>query len=316
MQWMMRDVRGFFHAWLLLLATALVACAGGQSAKPESALDALRREAAESDDSQLAARWLLEELIAPGGDAKRAQKARKHLDALKSDGMLAHFARGLDDSLHGRMRTAPDHYLLAARAARTSSDARAPYLAWFAIRQALVYRAVAPELWKRSKPFVEEAIRDPKQLGWRARSELVEWWSEEAYAEANKDVEELAAAHFGCAPRLRIAGPFGRGVARDALKHFAAERPGAWPSHWPAEAGLTQAPRILKIEQEGCLASVEEPANDGIFYAETYFELPRAREVLLAAQGALAIWVDDRLVLERDPREWGVWPRFGSQLRL
>jgi tetratricopeptide (TPR) repeat protein len=299
-----------------MIAALLVSCGARQGTEPESALDVLRREADDSDDGELLAGWLLEELMAPGGDVKRAQTARKQLDAAKARGMLAHLARALDDSLHGRMLRVSDEFLLAARAARTSSDARAPYVGWFAIRQALVHRSATPELWKRSKQFIEEAMRDPRQLGWRARSELVEWWSEEAYAEAAGDVEQLAAHHFGCAAHLRLAGPFGRGVARDALQSFAAERPGPWPAHFPAEPGLTQAPRILEIEQKGCMARVEEPTNDGIFYAETYIELPEERELLLAAQGALAIWVDDRQVLSRDPREWGVWPRFGAQLRL
>ena len=35
----------------------------------------------------------------------------------------------------------------------------------------------------------------------------------------------------------------------------------------------------------------------------------------MAAQGALAVWVDDKPVLERDLRKWGVWQQFGARSR-
>ncbi len=40
------------------------------------------------------------------------------------------------------------------------------------------------------------------------------------------------------------------------------------------------------------------------------------RELIIAVQGATAVWVDHTLALERDPRAWGVWPHFGARLRL
>ena len=36
----------------------------------------------------------------------------------------------------------------------------------------------------------------------------------------------------------------------------------------------------------------------------------------LTAAGALADWFEQVVVLDRDPRQWGVWGRFGVQLRL
>ena len=53
-----------------------------------------------------------------------------------------------------------------------------------------------------------------------------------------------------------------------------------------------------------------------MFYAETFIDLSADHEVLLAVQGALSVWVDDYLVLERDPRMWGEWARYGVQLWL
>jgi tetratricopeptide (TPR) repeat protein len=54
----------------------------------------------------------------------------------------------------------------------------------------------------------------------------------------------------------------------------------------------------------------------GIYYAETFFELPVETEVLLAVQGAYGIWVDDARVLERDLRQWGSWGHFGAKMTL
>jgi len=304
-------------AWFGLFG-ALVSLGCARRA-PDHAIDAvleLRREGPATTRADVAGRWLLSELISPGGAAEAARRARAKLDALGGGDMLAHLARGIDDSMHGRMRTASDHYLRAAQAARTSSDSRAPFVAWFTTRQALQLKNYAPGLWKRWKPFVEQAMREPRNLGWRARGELVEWWSDEAYAEAARDVDKLAIGHFGCLQELRLAGPFGRGAGRDSYRKFAAELPGPWPERWQPEAGIGEQPHILKSEQTGCVVSSDEPVSAGIFYAETFIELPEARQLILAVQGALAIWVDDRLVLERDPRKWGVWPRFGALLEL
>lgn len=300
----------------LTLASALSSCGANRGAHARSALDELRRSASDSSNPELVGQWLALELIAEGGQAPRAAEARKRLDAIGRGAMLANLARGIDDAAHGRMRSAPDYFLRSAEAARTSTDPRAPMIAWFAIRQALAQQDSAPDLWKRWKPFVEKSMREPQNLGWRARSELVEWWSDEAYAEATKDVDKLAAEHFGCVNALRLAGPFGHGAGRDASRHFPAEAPGPWPMHWPIEEGMGEAPRVLKTKQAGCLVSSDEPVNSGVFYVESFLELPQERDVIVAIQGALAVWIDDRQVLERDPRDWGVWPKFGARMKL
>src|SRR5690606_7467854 len=37
---------------------------------------------------------------------------------------------------------------------------------------------------------------------------------------------------------------------------------------------------------------------------------------ILAVSGAWRVWVDDRQVLDRDVRTWGIWPRYGVALEL
>jgi tetratricopeptide (TPR) repeat protein len=76
------------------------------------------------------------------------------------------------------------------------------------------------------------------------------------------------------------------------------------------------APHVLKSEQHRCLVASNERAEDGVYYVESFVTTPAAREVILAVQGALKVWVNDAPVLERDLRAWGVWQRFGARVRL
>jgi len=302
---------------LALLALTSVSCGGTRGAgSAQPALSSLRDKGQSSRDPEVVARWLLGELISPGGDAKQAARARKRLDQLGGKGMLAELARGLDDSTHGRLRSAPDHFLGATQAARVSKDPRAPFIAWFAAHKAMVLRDNAPDLYKRWKPFVADAMKAPLGMGWRARGELVDWWANEAYEAAKKNVEDLSAEQFGCVKHLRLAGPFGRGATPDSHRHFAAEKPGPWPTQWDPEPGIGHAPHVLHTKRHGCYVGTDEPVTGGIFYAETYVDLPSAQELMLSAQGMLAMWVDDQLVVDRDPRVWGNWPHFGTQLWL
>ena len=305
---------------LVLAALVAVMAAGcnrqGGARSAESGLKELRRVGPATSDARTAGRWLVAELVSPGGDARIAIDARKRLDEIGGGGMIAHFARGVDDSLHGRLRTAPDHYLHAVRAARDSDDPRAPFIAWFAADEALALRYNSPKIWQRWQRFVEESIRDPRHMGWRARGALVEWWADEAYDKATQDVEDLAAVKYGCAKNVRLAGPFGRSAPADVLRSFPAEAPGPWPYRWPAEPGIARAPKILKTTRHGCTTDADEFTGSGVFYGETFLELEKPQRILLAAQGALAVFVDDTRVLHRDSRKWGIWPDYGVLIDL
>ena len=96
----------------------------------------------------------------------------------------------------------------------------APLAGWYASNRILRLRNASQYLWKDAKPFVLAAMDDPGSLGWRARGELVEWWAREAYREAAKNLlDDLSKAH-GCRSEVRMAGPFGRGVAADRYRSF------------------------------------------------------------------------------------------------
>ncbi|HEX7669075.1 MAG TPA: hypothetical protein VF395_05815, partial [Polyangiaceae bacterium] len=297
-------------------AVSLSACASPARPPREPAVTELRNESAKLTDPEQAGTWLLREMLSPGGDAASALRARARLDALGTGEMNAALARGLDDALHGRLAAAAGHYLEAVRAARESGDARAPLVAWFSANRAVSLSHDAPDLWKRWKPFVERAIADPRAIGWRARGELVEWSIDQAWTEGGTDMDRRAVELYGCLSNTRIAGPFGRGAAIDATRQFPPEDAGPWPYRWDPDPGVSRAPRVLAVEAHSCAIQSQEKIGEGIFYAEAYFDLGDARDVLVAVQGALAVRVDDALVLSRDIRDWGVWPKFGVSLHL
>jgi tetratricopeptide (TPR) repeat protein len=300
--------------FLLLLVLCLSCASRGPGANGSEALE-LRKQAAGSRDQKLVARWLLSELISPQGNAEQALRARAALGA-QGGGMLAHLARGIDDAVHGKLKGAADHYLRAVQAAREENDPNAALVAWFASQQASLFRHSDQKLFERWRPFVREALDDPRHIGWRARAELADLWQEEAWSQAEKDVVEKGARLHGCAENARLVGPFGRNAARDTMRSFPPEKPGPWPARFSPEPGMGEPPRIVESERDGCYVSVKEASGAGIYYVETFFDLPKQTDVLVAIQGAYALWMDDHLVLSRDLREWGSWPRFAAALRL
>ena len=68
----------------LLVATCIawtLGC-GSHSKTPATAIDEIRKDAAQSDKPATVERWVLGELLAPGGSAAGVQKARERLDKI------------------------------------------------------------------------------------------------------------------------------------------------------------------------------------------------------------------------------------------
>ena len=302
----------FFGTTCSMLA---LSCAN-RTGPVHSALDELRKKASVSSDAAVVENWFFSELLEPGGSPQGVKKARARLDLLNDSSMRASLARGIDEALHGQLRAAPEHYLQAAKAARTSEDPGAPLLAWYAVHAALDLRRHDPDLYKHWTQWVALALSEPLHLGWRARGELVDWWSREAKSAGESHVDDRAADAFGCVQQLRIAGPFGHGAGRDITQHYPAESFGPWPERWAAESGIGTVPQVLQTERHGCLVEPKSYVPQGVFYSEAYVNLRSDRELIIAVQGATAVWVDHALALERDPRDWGVWPHFGARVRL
>jgi tetratricopeptide (TPR) repeat protein len=307
---------------LLALAGGPAACRGASSPSPQAQLTQLRAEGSTSTSAEAVGRWALAEMLAPGGDARQATAARARLDTLDPGrrGMYADIARAIYDEAHGAPRPATEAYvatLVAAQSAQDDPDAA--LVSWYATHHLLSLRGSVTGLFASHRAELEALIASPGSLGWRALAELVDWSGAEDYdaAESTGDAYDLAATKkLGCVPHLMLAGPFGRGSAPDRRRSFGAERPGPWPPSWPAEAVRGTAPHVLKVEQHRCYGGSTEDVGDGVFYAQTFFTSKDRADVLVAVQGALALWIDDTLVLERDLRQWGVWQRFGTVVRV
>jgi tetratricopeptide (TPR) repeat protein len=303
----------------LALAVGLalsMSCGGARPIAQSPNVEAARATGQRSNDGEVVGEWLLRELISPGGQAEQAKNARKRLESVPHGGMLASLAMALDDGAHGRTSTAAYEYVEAIKAARSSTDPRAPIVAWFATNHVLTFAPNTKGLWEKVGGAIEETIAHPGHIGWRARGELVEWWTDEARASARRNLAELAAEKHGCLKGLRLAGPFGHGASGDRRRVFDAELPGPWPQRWQPDRGIHMAPHVLRTEQNGCHMRSTEMLPEAVFYVESFVDLPADREVLLAVQGAYRVSVDDVVVLERDTRVWGVWTKFGVRLRL
>jgi cellulose synthase operon protein C len=308
-----RSIRRLANALCLSFVTgSAVSCgASTPSGQPATAAD-FRDEARDSDDPEQSSRWLLGELLAPGGKSDGVKQARKRLEELGGKGGLAHLARGLDDEFHGRLLKASDHYLAAAKELRSSASQDADLLAQFAVHKARSLRSNTQGLWDRWQPWVHEAIKSPGHLGWRTRDELVQWWLEEAWTSATSDVESLAVKNLGCMSKVRIAGPFGIGARSDALLSFPPEDLGVWPERFPADEHVGRVPKVLEVSSTGCTVEVEEASADGVHYAEAEFEVKEHTRAVLVVANALKVWVDGALVLDRDLLEWGSWTKIAA----
>ncbi len=312
-----KTLRRWVLAGTVTLSAVFSGCAGTNKSEAQSAtLTEARKLGETSSNGDVVSVWLLEEMLAPGSDAKRVAKARARLDELEAKGMWAHLARGIDDGAHGRLKSAPEHYLKAMQAARESTDPFAPLVAWFAAEHAVALKHNADNLYDRWNSWVAEAIAEPKQLGFRARTSLVEWDLREQHAAARENVEELAVKQLGCVLSIRMAGPFGNGAAADQVLDFPPDTQTDWPVTWPADAIAGHRPEVLEVEQEGCLASAKEVGQRGIFYAQADIELTETTDLLLSMSQALEVRVNGELVQQRSVTEWGSWTKAGVTFRL
>jgi hypothetical protein len=301
-----------------LLGAALLRCGTGVARSPAWAPLAEQRASGHgSGDGEMVGRWALSELLAPGGDIREAETARKRLDLVAHDGMWGSTARALIDESHGDPQSAAESYVVALAGSSLSPDPQAPLIGWFAARHLLGLRGSVADLFAKHRSTLEALLARPGSLGWRAVAELEEWRAVEVYDKAERtgdayDTEVQSRA--GCARAVRLAGPFGHGGAPDRKRSFPAEGPAPWPAAWDPDPMRGSVPHLLSVAQHRCLGVADEQVQDGVFYAETFFVTRGDRELVVAVQGAVALWIDDALVLSRDIAEWGSWQRFGAHV--
>ncbi len=301
-----------------IILAILAACGPAPQANTVINLEELRSAAKGSSDGETVGRWLLDEMLAPGGTAKGATEAHARLAKTTSKGLYASLAGALHDEVHGEPQKAAAGYVAALVFAKSSEDAAAPLAAWFASHHLVGLRGSVANLWQQNKHTILPLISSPGHIGWRSLAELHEWSTAEALitAEVTGDAyDALVTSRMGCARNLRIAGPFGKNTAPDRRRSFPAEL-APWPPSWPEDPLRGSVPHVLKTERHQCVTATTEKTEDGIFYVETYFDIPKERDLLIAAQGSIATWIDDMMIGERDLRDWGVWQRFGGSVRV
>ncbi len=319
----MKSGNRFGRAGLALALGAALGCGAALPPRGPTSLGDLRSSARSSTDGAVVGRWALAEGLAPGGNAEQAALARKRLEVLAKgparEAMWAALARAVLDDEHGDPGSASEAYVSALTAAVADPDPQAPLVAWFAVRHLLGLRGSVAELFVRHRAAFDGLLARPGHVGWRAVAELEEWRAGEVYASAEQTsfgYDDEVTRRMGCAHGVRIAGPFGHGGAPDPLRSFAAEQPAPWPPSWPADPMRGSVPRVLSVTQTRCLAAADEQVQDGVFYVESFFSTREDRELIVAVQGAVAVWVDGAPVLVRGPSDWGSWQRFGAHLLL
>ncbi len=275
----------------------------------------VRAHARGSTDPETLGRWLLAEMFAPGGGPAGAREARSRIEQAGARGVEASLAAGIFDETHGEPQKAALAYVDAIDFAR-SGGTYAALSAWFAANHLQGLRGAIPNLWERERRRVFDLVAHPGRMGWRALAELNDWVNaQESAAPPSEDSEEALISRVGCAPNVRVAGPFGHGVAADRRIHFAAES-APWPAAWDKDSVRGTVPRVLRTERHRCTTASAEPTQEGVFYAETFFHAKTDLDAIIAVQGALEVRVDDVAVLERDLGEWGIWQRFGVAVHV
>ncbi|HEY6459576.1 MAG TPA: tetratricopeptide repeat protein, partial [Polyangiaceae bacterium] len=304
----------------LVTAVAATGCGASMTANVGAPTIAdLRSSGHASSDGEVVGRWALAELLAPGGTAQEAERARKRLEEVRHDGMWSGLARAMADEAHGDPRAAADGYLASLKATVESPDDRAPLVGWFDVRHLLAIRGSVTDLFQAHRAAFEGVLARPGHAGWRAVAELEDWRAVEVYDKAERTGDAYDAEvvkRMGCAKGLRLAGPFGHGSAADRGRWFPAARTAPWPVAWAPDAMRGSVPHVLTTTQSRCLAAADEQVQDGVFYAETFFTTHGERDLVVAVQGAVKVWVDDEPVLARGVEDWGSWQRFGVQVRV
>jgi tetratricopeptide (TPR) repeat protein len=317
---MLRSFRSLTCAFCFSLAAPLVVGCSKGAESAEVSWDDLRQDAQKSESHEEVASWLVAELLRPGGSVEQSTKARKRLDEIGAQGVLPSLARGLDSLGHGQSKRAAEEFFDALFAAKEWDDPRAPLYAWFAATRVQQLSGLVRDFGPRHRKQIAALLKEPGHIGFRAYATVVELWADDAFTEAESDVDAKLAQKLGCVSDISLAGPFGTESTSDILRSFPAERAGVWPEIFPTEAGQTSTPtstpRRLKTDRIGCDVITDESTSQGVFYAQTFLELDEPKELILSASGSTALWVNDSLVLERDVRVWGIWPKFGVALQL
>ena len=296
-------------AHYVAVATFVAGTAGctKATATAQTALSALRADAAKSGEEQALGNWLTAELFSPGGSAKEAKRAANLLRAALKTSAAAdartYLALAMFDEFHGRPGDAGTWFFEALKASRSSGGLHAALFAEYAAARAITLEAQGEvdieEAWLRG------ALEDPGAVGWGARMRLSDAWVRKRREIDPSAAREETVSSVGCATEFRIAGPFGIGSRADILRDFPAQAPEAWPQSWPPARDGAETPRVLETERTSCRSAARDHVAGGVFYAETFVTVEEEQDFIFVPD-ASAAWINGIQLFERDPKQWGV----------
>ena len=304
--------------WRLLVGLA-VSCGGARPSAVAPDVEAARAAGQQSNDGEVVGRWLLVSSFPP---ADRPVRPRRRARGWNRCRMPACSHRWRGPSTTARTGAPQRGVRLRRRGqgrARSSADPRAPLVAWFSTNHLLSLAPNATGLWgkARARAWRTRSLH-PGGIGWRARGELVDWWSargvrlgQERRAPTPRPRSTAASATSGSRARSATAR------RRDRRRAFDAERPARGRSVAARRAASTcPAPAQDRAARLPRADAPKRCTGAGVFYAETFVDLPADRDVVVAVQGAYRVSVDDVVVLERDTRVWAYGPSSACAMRL
>ena len=305
----MRPLRSFelFLSTLALATATSIVPACGIEAPPRTPLQQARDDANDGS-ADAVGRWLLAEMLAPGGSAKGAKDARAKLDAATGPGLDAKLAKAIDDDVHGHGGKAFDDWLDVLRAARESSASNAPLITLVAVDGATQVASLVPRAHRlEALTSLAPLVSGPSGgLGWRGAASIARLAAiAQEWGKSTTEREAIRRKAVGCVAALRIAGPFEAAPGDDDTSPLEGERPGIWPSVFEGRPNALERPRVLKTEHTGCTFAATGATGDGVYLAETFIELDHASEVVMIPNDATRVTVDDVVVHTHDATAWG-----------
>jgi tetratricopeptide (TPR) repeat protein len=289
-----------------ILCCAALGCVGTPAHPHEPSLATLQRTAAARPHDLKAQRDLaFGELLAPGGDAKRAEAALVNARRLAPPQADVMFGQGMLMDMHGHPEAALDAYLdtieLAARDNRPDGQALIEAASYAVIGQSGLVKGYVDRVSERVLPLLETP-----RLSLAARAALSDVMIPLTLRRGDPAASARIAEHLGCVKQLRVAGPFG---PRELL---------GFDSGWPVDVhqpllpsydlGPGRGTRPTRLSQaQACSLHLGggEIAEAGTTVAEGAIEIEQAGRYLLRLDtpNSVELLIDGQTALRVDRRK-------------
>lgn len=291
----------------LFIALTILAACGGKQRAPETVreIDRLRaRFEAEPDDVDVAARLAEAELFTADGDPRRATAPLSRLASLVPNRADVHHLIGLERMMHGHITEAAESFLAALELAKRSTSLRD-----VAIVESSIEKLESFAGYVGSAPLIREQLRvhfeeGKEHLGLGAFYRLGDALVDLAYKAGDRAAAIAIAKELGCATEYAVVGPFGPHALLDFEKRFPPEQ-GEWADAYDL-GPLRGTRKVREVETRGCRAYLGNGpySGDGVTYAKTVFDVPKAGTYLLRVEtpNSVMVWLDGEQVAVVDRR--------------